>query len=91
MQTGFELDRNPGLLLYPSSVQAVVGLVNGDVHRVAPFDDLETAIGHVGGVDGNEDREVLDILHVSVRGAIDVRGETSRAGELVVDFVPRSV
>ena len=68
-------------------VETVICPIDGHIHGVTPFDDLETAVGHVRGVDGNEDREVLDILHMRVCGAVDVRRESSRTSELVVYFL----
>ena len=91
MRTSFKLYRNPCLLFHPTSFQAVVGSINGDIHQVAPFNYLETAIGHVGRVDSDENRKMLDILHMSVCGAINVRRETSRTSKLVVYFSPQSV
>ena len=52
---------------------------------MASLDDLESAIGQIGVIDGNEDREMLDIFHVCVCRAIEVWREASRTSELVVD------
>ena len=45
-----------------------------------PFDDLKTAILYVGFVDGQEDRQVLDVFNVRVGYRVDVRSEAACLG-----------
>ena len=90
MQTSFKLDRHPGLLFHPARLETVVGSINGHIHQVTPFNYFETTVGHVRGVNSDENRKVLDILHMSVRSAVNMRREASRTGKFVVYFSPQS-
>ena len=70
----------------PVGFDAVVALVDGDVHTVASRNNFEGAVKHGAGVDGEENGEVFDVFDVGVGDGVDVGGEAAAAGELVVDF-----
>ena len=82
-----QLDGPPALLRHPLRLDAVVGRGDRDGHGVAAVDDLEAAVAHSGRVDGEQDRQVLDLLDVRIGGRVDVRGEAAAAGEFVVDLL----
>lgn len=84
--TGFQLDRRPLLLCHPLVGDAVGLGVDGHVHLVAGVDHLEPAVGHVGRVHAQQNRQVLDVLDVLVRDGVNVRREAAAAGQLVVDL-----
>ena len=81
-----QLARRPRRAGDPSRLDAIVARVDGDLHLVAAGDDFEAAVAHGGGVDGEEDGEVVDLLDVRVGGGVDVGREAAAAGELVVDL-----
>ena len=82
-----QLDGSPALLRHPLGLDAVVGRGDWNVHGVAAIHNLEAAVAHIGRVDGEQDRQVLDVLDVRVGGRIDVRGEAAAASEFVVDLL----
>lgn len=84
MQTSFKFDGHPCLFLYPAGFEAVVCLIDRNLHHVASLDHFETAISHVGGINGDENSKVLDILDMSVCRAVNVRRETARSSKLVI-------
>jgi hypothetical protein len=69
--TGLKLNRCPFLLRDPGGWDAVV-FADWDLYFVGALDDFEAAVGHVGGVYGEEDGEVLDVLDVGVGCGVDV-------------------
>jgi len=85
IHTSFKLHRNPCLALDPSRLNAVVFRVNRDIHFMAALDDLEATIRHVGWINCEQYRQVLDVLEVFVCRAVEVRGEASRSCKSVVD------
>ena len=81
-----QLTRCPRRAGDPRRLDAIVAWVDGDVDPVAARDNFEAAVAHVGGIDGEEDGEVVDLLDVRVGGGVDVGREAAAAGELVVDL-----
>ncbi len=65
------------MALHPVWLDAVVVLINGDVHLVAPIHDLEAAVFHVRLVYREQDGQVLDVFDVSVRNRVNVRRKTA--------------
>ena len=53
---------------------------------MTPLNYLQSAVRHIRCINCEEDRQVLDILYVRVCRAIDMRRESSRAGEFVIDW-----
>jgi hypothetical protein len=83
---GCELGGLPlGLVLGdPGGGDAICGSVDGDGEEMRAGHDFETAVGHVRGVDGEEDGEVFYVFDVRVSCAVEVGREAAGAGELVV-------
>jgi hypothetical protein len=84
VQTSFEFHGHPCLAFYPAGFKTVVGSVNGNFHQVTPLDHLETPVGHVRGIDSDEDCKMLDIPHMGVCRAVDMRGEATGTREFVI-------
>ncbi len=75
-RTGSKFNRDPFLFLGPCMVDAEV-LANRDFHFVALLDDLKTAVVHIGLVHRKENRQVPDILDVSVSRSVNVCRKTA--------------